>query len=70
MFKLQQNGIFGNLYQVLKDFLSNRKQRVALNKQVPSWARAAAEIPLVLILGPLFLLIYIIYEKASLQTLS
>ena len=33
VFKLKQNGISGDLLQILSDFLSNRKQRVVLNGQ-------------------------------------
>ena len=33
IFKLQENGISGNLLKVLKHFLENRKQRVVLNWQ-------------------------------------
>ena len=31
VFKLKQNGITGNVLNILKDFLRNREQRVALN---------------------------------------
>ena len=31
IFKLRQNGISGNLLDILSDFLSDRKQRVVLN---------------------------------------
>ena len=34
LFKLKQNGITGELFEVLPDFLKNRKQRVLLNGQV------------------------------------
>ena len=34
IFKLKQNGISGNLLNLLCDFLRNRKQRVLLNGQV------------------------------------
>ena len=34
IFKLKQNGISGNLLNLLCDFLRNRKQRVLLNRQV------------------------------------
>ena len=36
IFKLQENGISGNLLKVLKHFLTNRKQRVVLNGQSSS----------------------------------
>ena len=31
IFKLEQNGMSGKLLRLIKDFLSNRKQRVVLN---------------------------------------
>ena len=33
IFKLRQNGICGELINILNDFLTNRKQRVVLNGQ-------------------------------------
>ena len=36
IFKLQENGISGNLLKVLKHFLTNRKQRVVLIGQCSS----------------------------------
>ena len=37
VFKLKQNGISGNLLNVLEDFLRNKKQRVVLNRQTSNW---------------------------------
>ena len=37
LFKLKQNGISGNLLNVITDFLYQRKQRVVLNGQHSSW---------------------------------
>ena len=54
IYKLEQNGISGNLLLLLTDFLKNRKQRVVLNGQVSSWADILAGIPQGSILGPLF----------------
>ena len=42
LFKLQQNGILGELITLIKDFLSCRKQRVVLNGQHSSWADVKA----------------------------
>ena len=58
-FKLKQNGISGKLLNLIKDFLKNRKQRVALNGQFSSWADVDAGVPQGSILGPLLFLIYI-----------
>ena len=59
IFKLQENGILGNLLKFLKHLLTNRKQRVVLNGQSTSWTNAKAGVLQGLILGPLVFLIYI-----------
>ena len=59
IFKLQENGISGNLWKVLKRFLTNRKQRVVLNWQSSSWTNVQTGVPQGSILGPLLFLIHI-----------
>ena len=59
IFKLQENGILGNLLKVLKHFLTNRKQRVALNGQSSSWTNVKVRVPQGSILGPFLFLKYI-----------
>ena len=59
IFKLQENGISGNFYKVLKHFLTTRKQRVVLNGQSSSWNNVKAGVPQGSILGLLLFLIYI-----------
>ena len=59
LFKLSQNGISGNLFDLLSGFLSDRKQRVLLNGQTSEWRNATAGVPQGTILGPLLFLIYI-----------
>ena len=57
--KLQENGISGNLWKVLKRFLTNRKQRVVLNWQSSSRTNVQTGVPQGSILGPLLFLIHI-----------
>ena len=59
IFKLKQNGISGNLLNLLWNFLRNRKQRVVLNGQTSLWADVNAGVSQGSILGLLLFLIYI-----------
>ena len=59
VYKLTQNGISGNLLNLLEDFLKERKQRAVLNGQVSTWTNINAGVPQGFILGPLLFLIYI-----------
>ena len=59
-FKLRQNDVSGNIINVLRDFLCNRKQRVVLNGRCSSWTDVSAGVPQGSILGPLLFLTYII----------
>ena len=49
----------GNLFNILTDFLKERKQRVVLNGQHSKWSNISAGVPQGSILGPLLFLIYI-----------
>ena len=57
LYKLNQNGISGNLLETLTEFLKDRKQRVVLNGQNSLWANVEAWVPQDSILGPLLFLI-------------
>ena len=56
IFKLTQNGISGNLLNLLRNFLHDRKQPVVLNGQFSTWKSVNAGVPQGSILGPLFLI--------------
>ena len=45
LFKLKQNGISGNLLNVITNFLYKRKQRVVLNGQHSFWTNVQAGVP-------------------------
>ena len=53
--KLKQNGISSNLLNIIKDFLSLRKQRVILNGQHSTWVNIEAGVSRGSILGPFVL---------------
>ena len=56
LFKLKQNGVGWNLFQLITSFLSGTFQRVMLNGQSPDWEAIRAGERQGSILGPLFLL--------------
>ena len=57
IFKLYQNGICGEIINIIEDLLSDRKKRVALNGERLSWADIRAGVQQRSILGPLLILI-------------
>ena len=59
IFKLQQNGISGNLLKLFQNYLHNRKQRVLMNGSFSDYSPVQSGVPQGSVLGPLFFLIYI-----------
>ena len=49
----------GDLYNILKDYLQNRKQGVVLNGQSSSWLDINVGVPEGSVLGPLLFILYI-----------
>ena len=59
LFKLKQNGISGQILNLLTSYLDKRKQRVLLNGCESHWAIVESGVPQGSVLGPLLFLIYI-----------
>ena len=59
IFKLQKNGVCGEILSLLKNYLSNRKQRVVLNGSSSSFHPIQSRVHQGSVLGPLLFLIYI-----------
>ena len=59
IYKLSQNGILGNLLNLLENILKERKQHIDLNGQVSTWENINAGVTQGSILDPLLFLIYI-----------
>ena len=58
MHKLESNGISGPLLNLIRDFFSERLERVLLNGKNSDWRHISAGVPQDSVLGPLFFLVY------------
>ena len=65
LFKLKQNGVSGNLFQLIKSFPSGRFSRVLFNGQTSEWVIIQAALSQDLILGAIFFLIYILMTQQA-----
>ena len=59
IFKFKQNGISGNLFKLLANYLNNRKHCVVLNGSCSDYSEIESGVPQGSVMGPLLFLIYI-----------
>ena len=59
IFKLKQNGIEGKFLILLRNYLTDRKQRVVINGKESNWGDIKSGVPQGSVLGPLLFLVYI-----------
>ena len=58
LFKLKSYGIEGKFFNLLDNYLTNRKQRVTINGQGSDWKNISSGVPQGSVLGPLLFLLY------------
>ena len=61
IFKLEQNGVCGNLLKFFQNYLTSRKRRVVLNGFISDYFIVESGVPQGSVLGPLLFSIYLDY---------
>ena len=59
IFKLNENGVTGNLLELIRDYLNEREQRVVINGSCSEWGSIKSGVPQGSVLAPLLFLVYI-----------
>ena len=67
LYTLKCSGVSGDLLILIRNFLTDRQQRVVLNGKCSRWASVSAGVPQGSVLGPLFFLVYINDLTANLK---
>ena len=57
LYKLEQNGVAGNLLKLIKDYLNEREQKVVLNRIFSDWGAIKFGVARGSVLGPLLFLV-------------
>ena len=57
--KVHAYGIKGKIYEWIRNFLLNRRQRVFLNNSKSTWSEVISSVPQGSVLGPILFMLYI-----------